>query len=283
VSGERRGDRGVGVLLEAAVHQPHLEREEELELVRRADAGDPDAMHRLVGTHLRYVFKIARRYRGWGVPMSDLVQEGTLGFLQAVRRFNPDQGARLSTYASWWIRSSIQDTVLRSWSVVRLGTSNAQKMLAFKLKAMADQVIAANGALSEEAIAWLAKSFGTTVTDVSRLAARMVGRDSALENSRNNEVEQGEALSSDLPTPEQICARNREVERLRVMIGAALARLTPREQLVIRKRYFEEVRATFDAIGHELGVSKDRARQLEAAALDKLREALRPLYALGGA
>ncbi|MCP5364586.1 MAG: sigma-70 family RNA polymerase sigma factor [Hyphomicrobiales bacterium] len=283
MSGERRCDSGIGALLDEAGHQPHLEREEELELVRRADAGDPDAMHRLVGSHLRYVLKIARRYRGWGVPMSDLVQEGTLGFLQAVRRFNPDQGARLSTYASWWIRSSIQDTVLRSWSVVRLGTSNAQKMLAFKLKAMADQVIAANGALSEEAMTWLAKSFGTTVSDVSRLATRMVCRDSLLETARNNETEPRETLSSDLPTPEQICARKREVERLRIMIGDALARLTPREQLVIRKRYLEEVRATFDAIGRELGVSKDRARQLEAAALAKLREALQPLYALGGA
>jgi RNA polymerase sigma-32 factor len=262
--------------LRSAVHAPMLGREEERELLLRAEAGDCDAVRRLTASHLRYVIKIARHYRGWGSPMSDLIQEGTLGLLQAIRRFNPEREVRLSTYANWWIRSAIQEHVLHSWSVVRLGTSNAQKMLAIRLKASLHQWSAGNGGLSEELVAGLAHRFNTTVHEVRRLAARMVGHDASLERD-DDAPALIDRLADHAPTPEQVVSRSRDRRSVKEAVEAALLHLTPREQVVIRKRYLDDARHTFEAIGRELDVSKDRARQLEARALAKLQELLEPV------
>lgn len=266
-------------LVVEAFRTPMLDPEEERRLTRRADAGDEEAVQRLVGSHLRYVISIARSYRGWGLPMADLVQEGTLGLVQAVRRFDPERDVRLASYAGWWIRSAIQEYVLRSWSMVRLGTSNAQKMLAFKLRRMAETWSGEMAIFADEPMAALAEQFGTTIGEVKRLALRMAGRDGSLDQETAPGRSLFERLISDWPTPEQIVARMGEHRLISEMVRSALERLTPREQVVIRKRYFEDVRQTFESIGRELGVSKDRVRQLETGALAKLQTLLAPLQA----
>ena len=278
-TGERRG------LLAAAVDEPVLGRDEERELARRADAGDADAASRLIASHLRFVIKIARRYRGSGLPMSDLIQEGTVGLIRAVRRFNPDRGVRLSTYAMWWIRSAIQDHVVHSWSLVRMGTTNAQKAMILRLRQVTAELIGGAEGLSDDITARLAKSFGATANEVATLARRLAGGDWSLDQPMAGPGGDGDqrtwmdCLASDAPTPEQAVAEASERRFVSEIVGKALAMLPPREQLVIRKRYFEEVRQTFEAIGRELGVSKDRVRQLETRALAKLRELLQPALA----
>ena len=276
-TGIRRG------LLAAAVDEPVLGRDEERELARRAEAGDADAAGRLIASHLRFVIKIARRYRGSGLPMSDLIQEGTVGLIRAVRRFNPDRGVRLSTYAMWWIRSAIQDHVMHSWSLVRMGTTNAQKALILRLRQVTAELIGGAEGLSDEITARLAKSFGATANEVATLARRLAGGDWSLDQPMagpdGDQRTWMDCLTSDAPTPEQAVAEANERRFVSDIVGKALAMLPPREQLVIRKRYFEEVRQTFEAIGRELGVSKDRVRQLETRALATLRELLQPALA----
>lgn len=276
-TGKRRG------LLAAAVDEPVLGRDEERELARRAEAGDADAAGRLIASHLRFVIKIARRYRGSGLPMSDLIQEGTVGLIRAVRRFNPDRGVRLSTYAMWWIRSAIQDHVMHSWSLVRMGTTNAQKAMILRLRQMTAELIGGAEGLSDEITARLAKSFGATANEVATLARRLAGGDWSLDQPMagpdGDQRTWMDCLTSDAPTPEQAVAEASERRFVSEIVGKALAMLPPREQLVIRKRYFEDVCQTFEAIGRELGVSKDRVRQLETRALAKLRELLQPALA----
>jgi RNA polymerase sigma-32 factor len=251
--------------------------DEERDLVRRAEGGDQEALSRLVTCYLPFVVKIARSYRGWGLPMNDLVQEGTIGLLQAVRRFDPNRGARLSTYAVWWIRSAIQEYVLRSWSLVRIGTTNAQKALALRLKRIVGDVVGSDLGGAEDLMSGLAKRFGTTAAEVVALARRLAGRDSSLDSPRPGSAGLFERLSSDWPSPEQLVSQISEHRHVSAALNRALAMLSPRERLVIRRRYFEDVKHTFDAIGRELGLSKDRVRQLESSALAKLRNLLSPM------
>ena len=264
-------------LIDEAASQPLLEPAEEVELARRAEAGDQQATHRLVASHLRFVIAIAKRYRGWGLPMNELIQQGAFGLVQAVRRFDPERGVRLSTYAMWWIRSAIQDHVLLSWSVVRLGTSNAQKMLALKLRRIAEELAHVEGDPSDDRIATLAEKFNATAAEVARLARRMTGRDGSLDQPADSGPAPIDRLVSEQATAEQVLAQHGERRALAEALHTAVAGLSPREQLVIRKRYLDEAKQTFEAIGRELGVSKDRARQLEARALAKLQEMLGPV------
>jgi RNA polymerase sigma-32 factor len=275
----RKFSRACNPLIDEAARHPLLQADEEIELARRAGNGDGEALHRLVGSHLRYVIKIARGYRGWGLPMNDLIQEGTLGLIQAVRRFDPERGVRLSTYAMWSIRGAIQEHVLHSWSMVRLGTGNAHKMLALALRRVADDLARCETDPADDRIARLAKQFNSTAAEVVRLARRMTGRDTSLDQPAAAGPAPIDRLRSELPSPEHVVAQVSEQRFLGEAIKRALAVLTPREQLVIRKRYFEDAKHTFEAIGRELGVSKDRVRQLEARALAKLQDLLRPALA----
>jgi RNA polymerase sigma-32 factor len=272
---ESAGERSP--LVVEAVRHPLLAPEQEVELARRAEAGDGEALYRLVASHLRYVIKIARGYRGWGPPMSDLIQEGTLGLIQAIRRFDPERGVRLSTYATWSIRAAIQDHVLQSWSMVRLGTSNAQKMLALALRRNADGAIRGEGDPGDDRLARLAKRFNSSAAEVARMARRMAGRDYSLDQLTAVGRAFIDRLASELPSPEQWLAQVSEQRYLREAVRRALTKLSPREQFIIRKRYFEEAKQTFEMIGRELGISKDRVRQLEAGALAKLEPLLRPV------
>ncbi len=248
--------------------------EEERALALRAEAGDDAAMERLVTSHLRFVIKIARSYRGWGLPMSDLVQEGTLGLVQAVRRFDPDRGVRLSTYAAWPVRAAIQDAALRSWSVVRLGTSNAQKSLALRLRRMMAGMSHDERDIAEDVAAGMAERFDVTMAEVVAVARRMAGVDRTLDHPGAGAPAAVDTLASPAPTPEAAAAAASEQRYIATALAAAVAKLSLREQLVIQRRYLAEARATFSAIGSELGLSKDRVRQLEAKALAKLRELL---------
>lgn len=266
-------------LIDEAARQPLLAPAEEVELARRAEAGDQEAVHRLVASHLRIVISIAKRYRGWGLPLNELVQQGAFGLVQAVRRFDPERGVRLSTYAMWWIRSSIQDHVLHSWSVVRLGTNNAQKMLALKLKRIAGELAILEGEYADERITGLAEKFNATATEVARIARRMTGRDGSLDRPQAFGAAPIDRLASEQATPEQALVHESEHRALSAALRAAVAELSPREQLVIHKRYFEDAKHTFEAIGRELGVSKDRVRQMEARALAKLQQLLAPSVA----
>lgn len=278
MSAWRKFSRACNPLIEEAARHPLLQADEEIELARRAGKGDGEALHRLVGSHLRYVIKIARGYRGWGLPMNDLIQEGTLGLIQAVRRFDPERGVRLSTYAMWSIRGAIQEHVLHSWSLVRLGTNNAQKMLALALRRVADDLVRCETDLADDRIARLARQFNSTAAEVVRLARRMTGRDGSLDQPAAAGPAPIDRLGCELPSPEHVLAQASEQRFLGEAIKRALAMLTPRERLVIRKRYFEDAKHTFEAIGRELGVSKDRVRQLEARALAKLQDLLRPAF-----
>ncbi|TVR97016.1 MAG: sigma-70 family RNA polymerase sigma factor [Rhodospirillales bacterium] len=269
----------LSVLYDEAARHPLLARDEECELARRAEAGDGEAVHRLVGSHLRFVIKIARSYRGMGLPMTELVQQGALGLVQAVRRFDPDQGVRLSTFAMWSIRAAIQNHVLASWSLVRAGTGNAQKTLVLKLKRMAQDLRSNGGRLNEDLIAAMARRFGVATGEVGALARRIVGGDASLDHVSGAGVALADRLASDEATPEQQVVAARQQWFLSQALAKALGALSPRERLVIQRRYLDDVKPTFAAIGRDLGVSKDRVRQLESRALRKLRELLNPALA----
>lgn len=272
-------------LLRVAARQPMLAHDEEARLAREASAGDREAEGHLVLSHLRVVIKIARSYRGSGVPMSDLVQQGTLGLIHAVRKFNPDRGIRLSTYAMWWVRAAIQDHVVRSWSLVRVGTTNGQKALFLRLRRMTAELIGGAEDLSDEIVHKLARGFGVTAAEVLALARRLAGGgDQPLDRpvDRGGRLARQEPagwlsfLASSQPDPEEALSQVSERRFMGEVIDRALGMLPPRERVIIERRYMAEARATFEAIGREIGLSKDRVRQLERIALEKLRTLLQP-------
>ncbi len=258
--------------------QPMLDRREEMDLARRSMTGDPTAAARLITSHLRFVLKVARAYRNSGLPMNDLVQEGTIGLIQAVRRFNPDRDVRLATYARWWIRAAIQDYVVRSWSLVRVGTTAAQKALFLRLRRMTSEIKDGTEALNEDLLASLAKRFGVPVRDVATLARRASGLDYSLNAPVANGAREDwiDRLPDDRSNPEERVTAASQSRFWRRLLGRALGMLTPREQVIIQKRYLAEASLTLEALGRELGISKERVRQLEARALDKLRGVLVP-------
>jgi len=254
---------------------PFLGVEEERDLARRAGAGDAEAVQRLVASHIRFVLKIARSYRRSGVPMADLVQEGMLGLVQAIKRFNPDRDARLSTYASFSIRAAIQEHVVRSWSLVRLSTSSAQRLMFLHIRRRTSGILEGADALSEEFAARLAERFETTAADVKALARRIGSRDQSLDAGTAGGGDSWlDRLSSNAPNPEDQLLAAGERGALTELVAKALAKLPAREEFIIRSRYFAEAKRTFAAIGTDLGLSKDRVRQLEAGALAKLKPLL---------
>ena len=260
------------------MQQPLLEREHEVELATKwRDEGDDRAMHELVMAYARIVVSAASRYRYYGLSNGDLIQEGNIGLMQAAKRFDPDRGVRFSTYAAWWIRASIQDHILRNWSIVRTGTTAAHKSLFFKLRRLRARIGEADGGpLSHEGRQKIAETIGVTVADVTVMEQRLSGADGSLNAavSQESESESQDFLADDRPNPEQVVIELHDGEVLSRWLNDALSELSPRERLIIMKRRLQDDGATLEQLGGVLGVSKERVRQLEHRALKKLKKSL---------
>lgn len=255
-----------------------LERQEELELALAwRDHQDERALHRLVMAYSRLVVSVASKFRHYGLPVGDLIQEGNIGIMQAANRFDPDREVRFSTYSVWWIRASIQDYVLRNWSIVRTGTTSAHKSLFFKLRRLRARIGEADGgALTTDGREQIAESIGVSVNDVQHMEMRMSGADASLnmmvgENSDNSIQD---FLVDDRPNPEQSAMMATDAVTLSAWLKDALEDLSDRERVIIQRRRLEEEGTTLEQLGFDFGVSKERIRQLEARAFNKIRDNL---------
>ena len=266
-------------LIKAAVAAPYLERDEEHELaVRWAEEKDQQALHRLAQAHMRLVISVAAKFRKYGLGMGDLVQEGHIGLLEAAARFDPHRGVRFSTYATWWIRASIQDFILRNWSIVRGGTSSSQKSLFFNLRRLRARISrSGEPANSHELYKELSAAIGVSVADVATMDARLSGPDMSLNmtfSDDENGAERMDFLADDRPLPDETVETVIDTERRTAWLEKALTVLNDREKRIIASRRLAEEGATLEQLGGELGISKERVRQIENRALEKLRKAL---------
>lgn len=262
-----------------SMNEPLLEKEHELDLARRwREKGDEKALHELVRSYTRLVVAGAAKFRNYGLPMGDLIQEGNIGLMQAANRFEPDRDVRFSTYATWWIRSAIQDYILRNWSIVRTGTTAAQKSLFFNLRRLRAKIERTNGAegLGEEGRAQIAKELGVNLKDVEDMEGRLSGSDNSLNAtvSEDGEEEWQTFLKDDRPNPEDIVIGMRDAKTRSKWLEDALGTLSDREQKIIRERHLQYETVTLEDLGNELGVSKERVRQLEARAMEKLKASM---------
>jgi RNA polymerase sigma-32 factor len=262
---------------------PLLEREEEVKLGNELrDKGDEKALDKLVSSHLRLVVKMAAGFKGYGLPVSDLIQEGTLGLMDAAKKFDPEKGVRFSTYARWWILASIQDYVMRNSSIVKIGTTPAQKSLFFNLRRLRAKV--SNnlvGPMSDEDRLEIARILGVPKASVERMEALLSGYDASLNSTIGSDESDGselqEFLEDDRPNPEENIAYQSHQTSRRNVIAKAMAALDERERQIIKHRFLEENKPTLEEIGHDFGVSKERIRQIESRALEKLKLFLKKL------
>jgi RNA polymerase sigma-32 factor len=274
--GVRRG------FVKAAMNAPFLTREEERELaVAWVGRKDERALHKLAHAHMRLVIALAARFKNYGLAMPDLIQEGHVGLLEAAARFEPERDVRFSTYATWWIRASIQDHILRNWSIVRGGTSSAQKALFFNLRRLRARITqaAGSGASLDAVYTEIATAVGVSKNDVATMAARLSGPDTSL-NAPLSEQDTGGAtdrmdfLVDDKPLPDELVEESIDSDRRVSWLKAALSVLSDREIRIIRERRLQDEAATLESLGENLGISKERVRQIENRALEKLKRAL---------
>ncbi len=271
-------------LMKAAAEAPFLEREEEkLLAISWREKGDRRALHKLTASHMRLVIAIAAKFRNYGLPISDLVQEGHVGLLEAAARFEPARDVRFSTYATWWIRASIQDYVLRNWSIVRGGTSSTQKALFFNLRRLRARLARESGAQgSVEAYEKIAQTLGVSRSDVEMMDSRLSGSDVSLNAQLVDEDSTGSAqrmdfLIDDAPRPDEIVEESVDTDRRVRWLKDALAVLSERERRIVEERRLTENLVTLETLGERLGISKERVRQIENRAMSKLRRALSQL------
>lgn len=262
-----------------AMKAPLLEQQHELDLARRwRDAHDEKALHELTTAYMRLVISMAGRFRNYGLPMSDLVQEGNIGLMQAAARFEPEREVRFSTYAAWWIRSSIQDYILRNWSIVRTGTTAAQKALFFNLRRLRARIAGAeeDGRLTQFGRTKIAEELGVDVHEVESMEMRLASNDQSLNATvaDQSEDEWQDFLADQRPSPEEVVIGMRDASTRSKWLAEALGELTPRERTIISARRLQDQGATLEELGRELGVSKERVRQLEHRALLKLRASM---------
>jgi RNA polymerase sigma-32 factor len=266
-------------MMKAAADAPFLEREEEKQLAFAwRDHGDGRALHKLTASHMRLVIAIAAKFRHYGLPISDLVQEGHVGLLEAAARFAPERDVRFSTYATWWIRASIQDYVLRNWSIVRGGTSSTQKALFFNLRRLRARLAREPGAQSD-AFETIAQTLGVSRADVEMMDSRLSGSDVSLNAQLVDDESAGSAqrmdfLVDDQPLPDEVVEQNVDSDRRARWLQDALAILSERELRIVRERRLTDNLVTLETLGDKLGISKERVRQIESRALTKLRRAL---------
>ena len=258
---------------------PLLSPEEEYMLAKRfQEHQDPDAAAKLVTSHLRLVAKIAMGYRGYGLPVSELISEGNIGLMQGVKKFEPDRGFRLATYAMWWIKASMQEFILRSWSLVKMGTTAAQKKLFFNLRRMKSNLEAfEDGDLSPENVKKIATDLGVTEAEVVSMNRRMTnGGDTSLNVSFNDEGEGQwqDSLVDDAPLQDEAYAETQERVVRRAMLVEAMESLNPREAHILTERRLIEEPKTLEELSQVHGVSRERVRQIEVRAFDKLQAAI---------
>jgi RNA polymerase sigma-32 factor len=265
----------------AAMRAPYLERDEEHELaVLWKEQRDQVALDRLTSAHMRFVIAIAARFRNFGLPMGDLIQEGHVGLLEAAARFEPEREVRFSTYATWWIRASIQDYVLRNWSIVRGGTSSSQKSLFFNLRRLRARLAQSSDRRPRGAIfAEIAEALGVSVGDVEMMDSRLSAPDTSLnaplhDTDGDNTSNRQDFLVDGAPLPDETVGEEVDRERRTSWLRSALTVLNERELRIVSERRLRDEGATLEALGESLGISKERVRQIENRALEKLREAL---------
>ncbi len=259
---------------------PMLAKDEEFMLAKRwREHEDPEAAHRLVTSHLRLVAKIAMGYRGYGLPIGEVISEGNVGLMQAVKKFEPDKGFRLATYAMWWIRASIQEYILRSWSLVKMGTTAAQKKLFFNLRKAKSQISAfEEGDLHPDQVHQIATKLGVLDSEVISMNRRLSGPDASLnapmradsENEWQDWLEDKDAVSQ-----ETVLAETEEKSLRMGLLEEAMTELTDRERHILTQRRLMDDPTTLETLAAEYGVSRERVRQIEVRAFEKLQKAMR--------
>jgi len=258
---------------------PMLEPDEEFMLAKRwKEHGDVDAVHKLVTSHLRLVAKIAMGYRGYGLPVAELISEGNVGMMQAVKRFEPEKGFRLSTYAMWWIRASIQEYILHSWSLVKMGTTAAQKKLFFNLRRMKSQIKELDeGDLPPDSVKQIATKLAVSEDDVVQMNRRMAGGDQSLNAPmrQDGDAEWQDWLVDDTDTQDIVVAESEELDHRRSMLEVAMKNLTERERRILTERRLKEDPVTLEDLSKDFGVSRERVRQIEVRAFEKVQRAIR--------
>ncbi len=265
--------------IRSSMAEPMLEKDHEHDLARRwREKGDEKALHELVKSYTRLVISAAAKYKNYGLPMGDMIQEGNIGLMQAANRFEADRDVRFSTYANWWIRAAMQDYILRNWSIVRTGTTASQKSLFFNLRRLRTKIEKQKGqeGLGSDGRAQIAKELGVNIKDVEDMENRMSGGDNSLNAivSEDGAEEWQSFLKDERPNPEDIVMGMRDSKTRSAWLEQALGTLSEREQKIIRDRHLQYHNVTLEDLGNELGVSKERIRQLESRALEKLKDSL---------
>jgi RNA polymerase sigma-32 factor len=258
---------------------PMLEPQEEFMLAKRwREHGDRDAAHKLVTSHLRLVAKIAMKYRGYGLPITDVISEGNVGLMQAVKRFEPDKGFRLTTYAMWWIKAAIQEYILRSWSLVKMGTTANQKKLFFNLRRAKSRISALDeGDMRPDQVELIAKRLGVTEQDVIDMNRRL-GGDASLNAPIREDGDSGEWMDwlvDDSASQESRLAESEQSDNRHKALGEALTVLNDRERRIFEARRLADDPITLEELADEFGVSRERIRQIEVSAFEKVQKAVK--------
>jgi RNA polymerase sigma-32 factor len=258
---------------------PMLEQSEEFMLAKRwQEHQEPEAAHKMVTSHLRLVAKIAMGYRGYGLPMSEVISEGNVGLMQAVKRFDPDRGFRLATYAMWWIRAAIQEYILHSWSLVKIGTTAAQKKLFFNLRRVKGQLKALEeGDLHPDTVKEIATRLNVPENDVVDMNRRLAAPDHSLNAPvrADGDGEWQEWLVDDVDTQETQLAESQEFGKRKQLLDKALKLLNPRERRILAERRLKDEPTTLEDLSKEFNISRERVRQIEVRAFDKVQRAIR--------
>ena len=258
---------------------PMLEPNEEFMLAKSwREHEDREAAQKLVTSHLRLVAKIAMGYRGYGLPVAELISEGNVGMMQAVKRFDPDRGFRLATYAMWWIRASIQEYILHSWSLVKMGTTAAQKKLFFNLRKIKGRLQAfEEGDLHPDHVKHIAEELNVPEQDVVSMNRRLAGSDNSLNAplKADGDGEWQDWLEDDTDSQETVLAESEELTMRREMLKDAMEHLNPREQAILTQRRLADPAQTLEELSQEYGISRERVRQIEVRAFEKLQKAMK--------
>jgi RNA polymerase sigma-32 factor len=259
---------------------PMLAKDEEFMLAKRwQEHSDPDAAHRLVTSHLRLVAKIAMGYRGYGLPIGEVISEGNVGLMQAVKKFDPDRGFRLATYAMWWIRASIQEYILRSWSLVKMGTTAAQKKLFFNLRKAKSEIAALQeGDLRPDQVSQIATKLGVLDEEVVTMNRRLAGGDASLNSPLRADSEaewQDWLVDEDTPSQENVVAEAEERNIRMGLLEEAMTELSDRERHILTERRLKDEPTTLEELAAQYGVSRERVRQIEVRAFEKLQKSMR--------